>query len=166
MLNKFIIIAIVSMALIGCFFSKNNKPVIIIDRSTTQESINPMVHPANKKSKKTMEKNESIPVTGKIIRFFSKAHQGLTFNTYFNQPVRAIRDGVVIDSEDKKDQGKMITIKHPLGFYSSYVHNQTLEVANGDKVKKGQIIAHTGKDFFYLEMKKFETLINPLNYLK
>ncbi len=163
MLNKLIIVA-VSMTLVGCFA---NKPVLVVDRSTAQEGVNSIVHSSNKKAKKTViNSSKSIPVTGKIIKFFSKKHQGLTFNTYFNQPVRAIRDGVVTYSDDKKDQRKMITIKHPLGFYSSYVYNQTPKVANGDKVKKGQIIALTGKDYFYLEMKKFGTLINPLNYLK
>ncbi|AYQ56334.1 Lipoprotein NlpD [Bathymodiolus thermophilus thioautotrophic gill symbiont] len=168
MLNKLIIITVISMALSGCFTSKTSKPVVVIDRSTAQEGVNAITHSSDEdNAKKTMAKNhEPIPVAGEIIKFFSKEHQGLTFNTYFNQPVRAIRDGVVTYSDKMKDRGKMITIKHPLGFYSSYAHNQTLKVANGDEVKKGQIIALAGKDYFYLEMKKFGTLINPLNYLK
>jgi lipoprotein NlpD len=65
-----------------------------------------------------------------------------------------------------KSYGKMIIIKHPLGFYSTYTQNQSLKVKNGDKIKKGQVIALTGKGDFYFEMKKFETPINPLKYLK
>jgi lipoprotein NlpD len=41
------------------------------------------------------------------------------------------------------------------------MQNQTLQVQSGDKVKKGQVIATTGKNNFYFEMKKFETPINP-----
>jgi lipoprotein NlpD len=65
-----------------------------------------------------------------------------------------------------KSYGKMIIIKHPLGFYSTYTQNQSLKVKHGDKIKKGQVIALTGKGDFYFEMKKFETPINPLKYLK
>jgi lipoprotein NlpD len=36
------------------------------------------------------------------------------------------------------------------------MQNQTLQVQSGDKVKKGQVIATTGKNNFYFEMKKFE----------
>jgi lipoprotein NlpD len=39
------------------------------------------------------------------------------------------------------------------------MQNQTLQVQSGDKVKKGQVIATTGKNNFYFEMKKFETPI-------
>jgi lipoprotein NlpD len=46
------------------------------------------------------------------------------------------------------------------------MQNQTLQVQSGDKVKKGQVIATTGKNNFYFEMKKFETPINPIKYLK
>jgi hypothetical protein len=42
---------------------------------------------------------------------------------------------------------------------------KTLQVQSGNKVKKGQIIATTGKNNFYFEMKKFETPINPIKYL-
>jgi lipoprotein NlpD len=81
--------------------------------------------------------------------------------------VRAVKDGMVVYSGNKnKKNGKTIIIKHALGFYSSYMQNQTLQVQSGDKVKKGQVIATTGKNNFYFEMKKFETPINPIKYLK
>ncbi len=60
----------------------------------------------------------------------------------------------------------MIIIKHPLGFYSTYTQNQSLKVKDGDNVTKGQVIALTSNNDFYFEMKKFETPINPLKYLK
>ncbi|MDC9715158.1 MAG: M23 family metallopeptidase [Gammaproteobacteria bacterium] len=188
MLNNLIVI-FVSMALSGCFSDESKKPVIIIDKSSGQENINLVPiniqtgRPAAKKIRKktikktttdkkiqkkaTTKKTQFIPVTGEIINSFSKKHQGLTFNTSSGQVVRAIRDGVVVYSGNKmKSHGKMIIIKHPLGFYSSYTQNQTLKVVSGDKVKKGQVVALTGKNNFYFEMKKFETPINPLNYLK
>ena len=176
MLIKLFTLAFVSMALSGCLSSSPKPAVIIVEKSINQQNIDQTrlesKSEAIEESKKTIIKEVStkswdIPVTGKVVKTFSKKHQGLTFNTKSGQAVRAIRDGVVTYSGDNiKGHGKMITIKHPLGFYSSYTQNQSLSVDNGDEVNKGQIIALTGNNDFYFEMKKFETPINPLKYLK
>ncbi|SMM98104.1 Lipoprotein NlpD [uncultured Candidatus Thioglobus sp.] len=163
MLVRLLFIALISGGLTGCFSAKS-KPenVVIIDRSSNQKNINRnRFYSAEPKLKK------SIPVAGKIIQKFSKKHQGLTFDTKPNQAVRSIRDGLVVYSSDKiKNHGNMVIIKHPFGFRSAYLYNQTLKVQAGDKVKQGQIIAITGKRNFYFEMKKFKSLINPINYLR
>ncbi|SHN93038.1 murein hydrolase activator EnvC family protein [bacterium endosymbiont of Bathymodiolus sp. 5 South] len=174
MLNKLIIVFI-SLVLTSCFFEKTKKPVVIIDRSTGQENIDfdrfAITSQAEEEmtDRKIDKKTNSalIPVAGRIIKTFSKDHQGLSFATNFAQAVRAVKDGMVVYSGNKnKKNGKTIIIKHSLGFYSSYMQNQTLQVQSGDKVKKGQVIATTGKNNFYFEMKKFETPINPIKYLK
>ncbi|HIG89158.1 M23 family metallopeptidase [Candidatus Thioglobus sp.] len=173
--NLFGIIAI-SIALSGCF-SSAKKEVIIVEKSFNQQNISetPWTEETTsyKKTKqksgnkKKTRKSWSIPVNAKVIKTFSKSQSGLTFDTKTGQQVRAIREGKVVYSGDKmKSHGKMIIIKHPLGFYSSYTQNKTLKVADGDKVNKGQIIAITGKTPFYFEMKKFSEPINPLKYLK
>jgi lipoprotein NlpD len=177
MLIKLFTLAFVFMTLSGCLSSSLKPAVIIVEKSINQQNIDQTrlesKSEAIEESKKTIIKKEvltkswDIPVTGKVVKTFSKKHQGLTFNTKPGQAVRAIRDGVVTYSGDNiKGHGKMITIKHPLGFYSSYTQNQSLSVDNGDEVKKGQIIALTGNNDFYFEMKKFKAPINPLKYLK
>jgi len=187
---KSLVIIVISMSFIGCFSdSAPKKRVIIIDKSTGKENIN-LLHlpeyakpqrtaikvevPAKKVRKKRLPKNlifiqqiKALPVAGTVIETFSKKHQGITISTRAGQAVRAIRKGVVVYSGNKmKNHNKIIIIKHPLGFYSSYTRNQMLTVQNGDTIKKGQIIALTGEDNFYFEMKKFETPIDPLKYLK
>ncbi len=175
MLIKNIILVFISITLSGCLSLSNKSQVVVIEKSTNQQNINqtrlsnkPVVIKKTKQIKKKLSnKSWSIPVPGKIIKTFSKSHTGLTFNTKPGQNVRAIRDGVVVYSGDKmKSYGKMIIIKHPLGFYSTYTQNQNLKVKYGDKIKKGEVIALTGHNNFYFEMKKFETPINPLKYMK
>ncbi|SFV87211.1 Lipoprotein NlpD [hydrothermal vent metagenome] len=170
LIKTFVVVFISAIMLISCFSDSSKKRVIVIDKSTKWEKIAPVYsseHIQAKKSvKKTIKKiavrkDKSIPVTGKIIKYFSKKHPGIIISTHPGQAVRAIRKGVVVYSE-----GKIIIIKHPFGFYSSYIQNQTLKVQSGDKVIKGQTIALTGKENFYFEMKKFETPIDPLKYLK
>lgn len=129
----------------------------------------PQTHIKTKTLPNTQKSNYSwsMPVTGKIIKTFSPTHLGITFNTQLGQAVRAVTSGVVIYSDDKIEKhGKMVIIKHPLGFYSSYTQNRNLRVKRGEQVKQGAIIALTGKTKFYFEMKKFKTPIDPLKYLK
>ncbi len=176
MLAKIIITLIVSTTLAGCFSSSTKTKVIIVDKSSNQQNINQgrfadnsNNHKTQKQEvvKKTSKRSWSIPVEAKVIKTFSKKHTGLTFNTKPGQQVKAIRDGKVVYASDKmKSHGKMITIRHPLGFYSSYTQNAQLLVANGDTITKGQVIATTGDKPFYFEMIKFEQAINPLKYLK
>ncbi|CAC9582215.1 murein hydrolase activator EnvC family protein [thiotrophic endosymbiont of Bathymodiolus puteoserpentis (Logatchev)] len=168
MLNKLIIVFI-SLMLTSCFFEKAKEPVVIIDKSIGQEPIdsNHLSIAKIVEKRKITIKSALIPVAGRIIKTFSKSHQGLSFATNSGQAVRAIESGTVVYSgNETRNNTKMIIIKHALGFYSSYMQNQTLQVQSGNKVKKGQVIATTGKNNFYFEMKKFETPINPIKYLK
>ncbi len=172
MLNKLLVI-IISIIISGCFSSSTSK-VVIVDKSSTKHNITDAkkINKTNKivsSQDNAKTKSWSLPVDAKILRTFSKKqqHLGLTFDTKPEQKVRAIRDGIVAYSGDiMKSYGKMIIIKHPYGFYSSYTQNKTLIVFDGDKIKKGQIIATTGKKPFYFEMKKFKEPINPIKYLK
>jgi len=175
MLNRLLVIFI-SIIVSGCFSNTSNK-VYIVDKSAIKlnysESSNAKgsttTTTTTKSQNNTSTKSWSLPVDAKILKNFSKKqqHLGLTFDTKAEQKVRAIRDGIVAYSGDvMKSYGKMIVIKHPYGFYSSYTQNKTLIVFDGDKVKKGQIIATTSEEPFYFEMKKFKEPINPIKYLK
>jgi lipoprotein NlpD len=172
MFNKLLVIFF-SIIISGCFSSSSNK-VVIVDKSSFKQIIPKASNNIQTKSQtqiedKSTSKSWSLPVDAEILKNFSKKqqHLGLTFDTKPDQKVRAIRDGVVAYSGDiMKSYGKMIIIKHPYGFYSSYTQNKTLIVFDGDKVKKGQIIATTSDKPFYFEMKKFKEPINPIKYLK
>ncbi len=183
----------VLLFLSGCYSQTPKQAVTIIEKSSNLENIDHQrltKIPAVKKntpktSQRSLQKNNNtkrkqvtkkingkslnwqIPVHGKINKTFSSQHQGLTFNTSHGQEIRAIRDGKIIYIGDKmKSHGKMIIMRHPFGFYSTYTQTQGLQVALGDQVNKGQVIASTNNQPFYFEMKKFKQTINPLNYLK
>lgn len=132
----------------------------------------PTASKANKEPEEQQTKRTSswfIPVDAEILKKYSpdEQHFGITFATEPDQEVRSIRDGTVVYSGSKmKSYGKMVIIKHAFGFYSSYTQNKILHAREGDKVNKGQVIALTGKNPFYFEMKKYSDTINPLKYLK
>ena len=180
--------SVLYLLLAGCFTNDPNK-VIVEDRSfNKQNAVSSFevedaqtiiestksakvsiakIEPEKKKAKQ--KSSWFIPVDAEILKKYSpdEQHLGITFATEPNQEVRAIRDGTVAYSGSKmKSYGKMIIIKHAFGFYSSYTQNQLLRAREGDQVEKGQVIALTGKNPFYFEMKKYSDPINPLKYLK
>ncbi|BBB23543.1 conserved hypothetical protein [Isorropodon fossajaponicum endosymbiont JTNG4] len=175
---KFLALEFILLLMTGCFSSQQE--VIIVEKSINLQNIsqqkltNNSSNTKKRKEKTTKKINKktnrwSIPVKGNISKTFStkNKHLGLTFDTKIGQNVRAIRDGEVVYVGNKmKSHGKMIIIRHPFGFYSSYTQNKDLIVENGDTVTKGQIIAITNKIPFYFEMKKFKQPINPIKYLK
>ncbi len=193
-LAKIALVLMLATALSGCFSTQKSK-IMVVDKSLSwhTENVQKPVQNAAKnptKKPKSLAKKSSkqpkkisrkpqwagqkshswvFPVHAKVSQKFSKKRQnlGLIFNTKFGQNVRAVRAGLVVYSGDKmKSHGKMIIIKHAFGFYTSYTQNHTIKVRDGDKVKKGQRIATTGKIPFYFEMKKFSEPIDPLKYLK
>ena len=78
-------------------------------------------------------------------------HYGIDFGWYgdkhHNQDIMACDDGVVIYNRYQVTGGYCIQIKHDNGMISEYGHllKNSQRVHEGDKVKKGQVIAKMGK---------------------
>lgn len=119
---------------------------------------------------KKVAKNQqwTTPVAAKVSKKFSPKNSrlGVEFATKAGQIVYAINDGSIVYSGNRMiNHGKMIIIKHPLDFYSSYTQNAILLIKDGDIVKKGDAIAITSDKHFYIEMRKQSKPIDPLKYL-
>jgi len=61
-----------------------------------------------------------------------------------NAPVMAVAHGIVVFSEWTVETGYVIILKHDFGLLSVYKHNASLEKAQGDLVKAGEVIAMAG----------------------
>ena len=78
-------------------------------------------------------------------------HYGIDFGYYsdktHNQDIMACDDGIVIYNRYQATGGYCIQIKHDNGMVSEYGHllKDSQKVHEGDKVKKGQVIAKMGK---------------------
>ncbi len=117
----------------------------------------------------------------------TKSHHGLdlgwdsSFKGSKNQEIKAITDGVVIYNRKQVRGGYVIQIYHPkYGLTSEYGHllKNSQRVHEGDKVKKGQVIAKmgasgmvTGNHLHFGLYKgrginyKEDKWLNPLEYL-
>lgn len=108
------------------------------------------------------------PVTGQIGSF----HEGLDIAARAGTPIRATADGTVVRARAYGTYGLMVEIKHgAYGYRTRYAHNSRILVQEGQKVKKGDIIAlvgSTGKStgpHLHYEVLFNGKPVNPLNYI-
>ncbi|MBN2290572.1 MAG: M23 family metallopeptidase [Candidatus Glassbacteria bacterium] len=71
-------------------------------------------------------------------------HFGVDFALKQGTPVKATADGVVISAEESENLGLCVIIEHKSGYRTLYGHNSRLEISNGDRVRRGDIIAYSG----------------------
>jgi len=84
----------------------------------------------------------------------------------------AAADGTVIYAGNElRGFGNLILIKHAGGWTTAYAHNDTLLVANGAQVKRGQVIAKAGSTGnvsspqLHFELRRGTRAVNPGDYL-
>jgi len=71
-------------------------------------------------------------------------HQGLDFAAPAGTEVRAINQGTVVLARNLFFEGNCVVIDHGQGLLSLYLHLSEFRIAEGEKVKSGQIIALSG----------------------
>lgn len=71
-------------------------------------------------------------------------HGGVDFKAHVGMKIFAAMDGVVSFSGKKGRYGNLVKLSHGDGFETRYAHLSKLKVKNGQKVKKGDLIALAG----------------------
>jgi len=121
------------------------------------------------------------PVKGKVVSFFGRQKHP-TFDTYVTKkgieiqaregsPIRSVSAGKIVYADWLKGYGLVVIVDHTNGFYSLYAHASKLLVTEGNAVRMGQLIGHTGEtgvtedDTLYFELRKGTTPIDPLIWL-
>lgn len=99
-------------------------------------------------------------------------HKGIDFAGRKGSEVLAVASGVVTYAGPRFGFGRMVEINHGSGYVTRYAHNSDLTVAVGDKVKRGQVIAHMGSSGratgpnLHFEVLHDGRAVNPLTYIK
>lgn len=97
--------------------------------------------------------------------------QGINIGGKSGQPVHASGDGTVVYSgAGLVGYGELIIIKHSNEWLSAYAHNRRRLVAEGTKVKAGDVIAEMGRtgtmrDMLHFEIRRNGKPVDPLLYL-
>lgn len=98
--------------------------------------------------------DKTLPLSGKITSRFGDReyplngqpdfHTGIDIAANEGTPIVAMSDGIVEKANPYTGYGNHVTIRHKGGFKSLYAHCSRLVVTEGQKVKKGQVIAYVG----------------------
>lgn len=112
-----------------------------------------------------------------ISRFGSKPdgrqNDGINIAAPAGSLVRAAENGLVVYAgEDLAAFGRMLLVRHADGYLSAYAHNDTLLVARGDVVQRGQPLAKVGSSGevvepqLHFEIRRGKAPIDPLKMLR
>lgn len=86
------------------------------------------------------------PINGPISEGYDpkKKHYGVDIVATHNAPVKSVADGTVIFAGWTSQTGNVIIVEHSYGLLSTYKHNASLTKEQGERVKKGEVIATAG----------------------
>jgi murein hydrolase activator len=121
------------------------------------------------------------PLLGQVLaRFGSQKHpqfgttifrRGIDIAAHVGDEVRAVDGGQVAKADWFKGYGKLVIIDHGGGMYTLYGHLSQLEVNNGDRVERGQVIGLAGDTGslkgakLYFEVRRNGAAEDPLLWL-
>jgi len=98
-------------------------------------------------------------------------HPGIDLKTNMKTPVLAPADGIVEYAGGVRGYGRLLMIRHNLGFQTFYGHLNKIIVKYGQFVKKGEVIAYTGNSglstgpHLHYEIRYLGQLLNPYYFI-
>ncbi|MDU4698260.1 MAG: M23 family metallopeptidase [Paenibacillus sp.] len=107
------------------------------------------------------------PFTGRLTK-----HAGMDIGGSVGDPVYAAANGKVVDTGYTSARGNYITISHPSGLKTNYMHLSKILTKVGDSVKQGDTIAELGSTgrstgpHLHIEVVKNGSTVDPVNYLR
>ena len=106
---------------------------------------------SSSETRQTTQRQSFIwPVRGPVISPFGETaggarNDGINISAPRGTPVRAAGAGTVTYvGNELKGYGNLVLIRHDNGYVTAYAHADTVTVARGDRVTRGQIIAYSG----------------------
>jgi len=118
------------------------------------------------------------PATGRVLSKFGErrrgaVNEGIDISVPEGTSVKAAENGVVIYSDNElPEYGNMLLVRHDGGWVSAYAHNKILKVDVGENVRRGQIIAKSGRTgdaerpMIHFELRRDSNPVNPQKYLR
>jgi murein DD-endopeptidase MepM/ murein hydrolase activator NlpD len=117
------------------------------------------------------------PVRGQVIAGFGskingRPNNGINVAVPEDTSIKAAEGGVVVYSGNElKAYGNLLLVRHPNGYVTAYAHAKQLLVKGGDEIKRGQVIAKSGRTGdvdtpqLHFEIRKASTPVDPMQYL-
>lgn len=106
------------------------------------------------------------PFTGRLT-----LHNGLDIKGSTGDSIYAAADGTVTDAGYSSSRGNYVTIRHPSGLSTNYLHLNEISTAKGEEVKQGDVIGTLGSTgrstgpHLHFEVVKNGVMVDPEIYL-
>lgn len=100
-----------------------------------------------------------------------RPHDGIDIRAPKGTPVTASAAGEVVYAGKMSGYGNLVVLQHDQDYFTAYAHNDEIEVGNGKKVKKGDLIAKVGDTghatgyHLHFEIRQGSTPMDPLLFL-
>lgn len=107
------------------------------------------------------------PVTGGL-----RAHKGIDLAAPIGTPIFATADGVVSKAEWFGSYGLYVSLQHGSNLETRYAHMSRLNVASGQRVRRGDIVGFVGSTgrstgpHLHYEVRVDGVAVNPLPYMQ
>jgi murein hydrolase activator len=124
----------------------------------------------------------NMPVNGTITTRFGsyrdkrfnleRFNSGISVQADRGEPIRAVKDGLILYAGWFKGYGKMIIIDHGQHYYTVYAHAEELFKDKGDPVESGEVIATVGDSGsisgpeLYFEVRHYGKPVDPLEWIR
>ena len=149
------------------------EPARVVEKqSAPSGGVNASAVPATPLAAAPVKGRWTWPAEGEARRSVSATgSNGLQIRGTRGQDVRAAAAGqVVYSGSGLRGYGQLLILKHDEVFLSAYAHNDTLLVAEGARVQRGQTIARMGDSgasevMLHFEIRKGGKAVDPLEYL-
>jgi len=113
------------------------------------------------------------PASGGISQSYSFYHKALDISNRGGGPILAADSGTVVGAGwlDGYGYGNRVIIDHGNGFVTLYAHLSAIQVQNGQRVNRGDVIGQMGSTgrstgtHLHFEIRQGGILLNPLGYL-
>lgn len=119
---------------------------------------------------RTQQSKLAMPVSGAIIRAYSKGkNDGIDIGASAGTKVQAAEDGTVAAITKDTDQVTILVLRHKDNLLTVYANIDTLTVAKGASVKRGQTVGSVragSPSFLHFEVRRGFESIDPMPYLK
>jgi murein DD-endopeptidase MepM/ murein hydrolase activator NlpD len=154
----------------------------LLARSRLQkESFNNIVHYLDEKKYLREHTPSIIPVQGWFMSGFGyridpftgqvKMHEGLDIAAPPGTPIIAPADAIVKFAGERRGFGLTLELNHGYGYITLYGHCQRLNVEEGEKVSRGDVIAYVGSTgrstgpHLHYEVRVSQEPVNPVDYI-
>jgi murein DD-endopeptidase MepM/ murein hydrolase activator NlpD len=157
------------------------------DASATSPAVPPVVAAPPAASPAKAERTAAAPASGPKFRWPAKGkvvsefgpradgshNDGINVAVPVGTEVHAADGGsVVYAGNELKGYGNLVLIRHDNGFVTAYAHNDQILVKRGDAVRRGQVIAKSGKSgsaeqpVVHFELRNGSKPVDPMPYME